>query len=178
MAVVTRTTGLTDVLAFRLCLLANSFAIGDLRLTNIGFDLVLTHHAVDDDFQMQLAHAADDGLAGVRIGMHLKGGIFLRQLGQRHAHLLLIRLGLRFHGNVNNRRREVDRFKNDRRLIGADGIARNQILQTHAGANVAGVDLDDLFPLVGMHLQQAADALGSLPVRGLRTVSPVFKWPE
>ena len=89
-------------------------AIRHLRLADVGFDLVLAHHAVDDDLQMQLAHAADDGLARIRIGVHLEGGIFLRQLGQRHAHLLLVGLGLRFHRNRDNRRREVDRFEHDR----------------------------------------------------------------
>jgi len=40
---------------------------------------VFPHHAVDDDFQMQLTHAADDGLPGIRIGGNFEGRIFLRQ---------------------------------------------------------------------------------------------------
>ena len=165
MAVVARTTSLADVLAFRLRCFADGLAIGDLRLAYIGFDFVLAHHAVDDDFQVQLAHAADDGLARVRIRVHLEGGIFLRQLRQRHAHLFLIGLGLRFHRDVDHRSRKVDRFQHNRRLISADGIAGDQILETYAGANVTGIDLDNLFPLVGMHLEQAADALAPAGTR-------------
>ena len=43
--------------------LADRFAIRDLRLADVGFDAELALHAVDDDFQVQLAHAGDDGLA-------------------------------------------------------------------------------------------------------------------
>ena len=64
-AVVAGTAGLTDVLAFRLSLLADRLAIGDLRLADVGLDLVLAHHAVDDDLQMKLAHTGDDRLAGI-----------------------------------------------------------------------------------------------------------------
>ena len=57
---------LPDVFAFRFRRPADGFAIRHLRLADIGLDLVLAHHAVDDDFQMQLAHAADDGLRRCR----------------------------------------------------------------------------------------------------------------
>ena len=75
-------------------LLANGLAIRHLRLADVGLDFVLAHHAVDDDFEVQLAHAGDDGLSGVGIGVNLEGGIFLGQLGERHAHLFLVGLGL------------------------------------------------------------------------------------
>src|SRR5579871_2732039 len=52
-AVVTRTTGLTDVLTFRLGLLTNRLAVRNLRLTNIRLDLVLTHHAVNNDLEVK-----------------------------------------------------------------------------------------------------------------------------
>ena len=53
----------------------------------------------------------------------------------------------------------VDRLEHDRRLVGADGVAGDQVLQADAGADIAGENLGDLFALVRMHLQQAADAL-------------------
>ena len=57
-------------------------AIRHLRLANVGLNFVLAHHAVDDDFQMQLAHAlADDRLSAVGIGVNFKGGIFLGEGG-------------------------------------------------------------------------------------------------
>ena len=89
-SVVARAAGLADVLAFRLGMLADGLAIRDLRLAHVGFHFVLAHHAVDDDFQVQLAHAADDGLPGIGVGMHLERGIFLGQPAQRDAHLFLV----------------------------------------------------------------------------------------
>ena len=97
--VLTAAAGLANVFAFRLRVLANGLAIRDLRLADVGLDLVLAHHAVDDDFQMQFAHAADDGLSAVGIGVNLEGGIFLGQAAERHAHFFLIGLGLRLNRN-------------------------------------------------------------------------------
>ena len=37
---------------------ADGFAVSHLRLADVGFDLELAPHAVDDDFEVQLAHAA------------------------------------------------------------------------------------------------------------------------
>ena len=99
MAVLTAATGLADVFAFALGVSSNGLAVRHLRLANIGFHFVLAHHAVNDDFQMQLTHAADDGLSAVGIGVNLKGGVFLSQAPQRHPHLFLVGLGLRLDGN-------------------------------------------------------------------------------
>ena len=106
-AVLAAAAGLADVLAFGFGVLADGLAIRHLRLADVGLDFVLAHHAVDDDFEMQLAHAADDGLSAVGIGVNLEGGIFLGQLGKRHAHLFLIGLGLRLDRNRDHRHREM-----------------------------------------------------------------------
>jgi hypothetical protein len=76
--------------------LADGLAVGHLRLADVGFDVELALHAVDEDVQVQLAHAGDDGLAGFLVGAHAERRIFLRQSAQRHAHLFLVGLGLRF----------------------------------------------------------------------------------
>src|ERR1700761_8966646 len=158
-AVVTRAPRLANVLAFRLGLAADRLAVVHLRLADIRFNLVLAHHAVDDDLQMQLAHAGDDRLPAGLVGPHLEGRIFLRQLGQRHAHLFLVHLRLRLNRNLDHRCREVDRLKHNRSLLRADRVARNQVLQAHRRADVAREDLRDLLTLVGVHLQQTADTL-------------------
>src|SRR3546814_4219776 len=36
------------------------FAIGHLRRTDVGFDLELAAHAIDDDVEVKFAHALDD----------------------------------------------------------------------------------------------------------------------
>ena len=86
--------GLANVLAFRLRLLADGLAIGHLRLAHVGLHVELAHHAVDDDLQVELAHAADDGLRRCPDRCDPEGRIFLRQLAQRDAHLFLVALGL------------------------------------------------------------------------------------
>ena len=132
--------------------LADGLAIGDLRLAHIGLHVELAHHAVDDDLQVELAHAFDDGLAAVGIGADPEGRIFLRQLAQRDAHLFLVALGLGLDRNRDHRRRELDRFQNDGMVFVADGVAGGDVLQSDASADVAGINLGNVFALVGVHL--------------------------
>src|SRR3546814_7683449 len=74
---------LAHELAFGLDRLADRLAVGDLRLADIGLDVELALHAVDEDVQVQLAHAGDDGLAGLFVGMHAERRVLLRQTPQR-----------------------------------------------------------------------------------------------
>src|SRR3546814_19771844 len=48
--------------------LAEIFAIRHLRRADIRFDLVLTIHAIDHDFEVNIAHSLSDGLARFVIG--------------------------------------------------------------------------------------------------------------
>ena len=54
---------------------------------------------------------------------------------------------------------KIDGFQNDRLVFVTKRVAGVDALQTDAGANIAGIDVIDFFALIGMHLQQAADAL-------------------
>src|SRR6202043_953354 len=101
------------------------------------FDLILAHHAVDDDLEMQFAHAGNDGLARINVGSNAEGRIFLRQLGESHTHLLLVSLGLRLNGNLNNWCREVNRLEDYRVFVRADGVAGDKILETDGSTNIA-----------------------------------------
>src|SRR6185437_10539811 len=80
-SVLAASAGLPNVLAFSLRMLADGLAIRHLRLADIGLDFILAHHAVHDDLEMQLTHAADDGLSAVGVGVDFKGRVFLCQLG-------------------------------------------------------------------------------------------------
>ena len=140
--------------------LADGFAIRHLRFADVGAHPKLPHHTVHDDLKVKLTHTADDGLAGIRIGVNFERRIFLRQPGQRDAHLFLVALGFRFYRHRDYWRGELNRFERDRRFFRTDGVAGSHILQTNAGADVASKDLADFFTLVGVHLQQAANALG------------------
>ena len=48
-------------------------------------------------------------------------------------------------------------------MVGADGVAGEGVLQAHRRADVAGGDLRQLLPVVGVHPQQAAHALPVAP---------------
>src|SRR3712207_7750767 len=69
--------------------LADRLAVGDLRLADVGLDLELAPHAVDEDLQVQLAHARDDRLAGLLVEADLEGRVLLGQLLDGRAQLLL-----------------------------------------------------------------------------------------
>jgi hypothetical protein len=82
-AVLAAAAGLAHELALGFDRAADGLAVGHLRLADVGLHLELALHAVDDDFEVQLAHAGDDGLAGLLVGVHAERRIFLRQALQR-----------------------------------------------------------------------------------------------
>ena len=93
--------------------LGDGLAVGDLGLAHGGIDPELAQHPVDDDLEVQLAHAGDDGLAGVLIGADLEGGVLLGQRLERLAHLLLVDLGLGLDRHVDDRLREDELLQRD-----------------------------------------------------------------
>ena len=118
-AVLTATTGLTDELALSLLdVVTSGLAVGNLGLTNVSVNLELTEQTVDDDLEVQLAHAGDDGLAGLVVGGHLEGWVLLGELGQSQGHLVLLGLGLGLDGNVDNGLGELDLLEDDLLALG------------------------------------------------------------
>src|SRR5258705_66717 len=159
MSVLPASAGLLDVLAFRGGLLANRFAVRHLGASHIGLHVIFAQHAVHDNFKVQFAHAGDERLPGVRFGGNAERGIFLRQPLHRHTQFVLVGFRLWLDGHGNNRCREIDIFQDDRLAFVAERVAGIDALQTHAGANIARINLVNLFALVRVHLQQTADAL-------------------
>ncbi len=107
---------------------------------------------------MQFAHAGDDGLARFLVGVHPERGVFLRQLAERDAHLLLIGLGLRLDRHRDHRFGKLHPLQGDDVVGIAEGVAGGHVLQAHAGGDVAGANFLDLLAAVGVHLHQPADA--------------------
>ncbi|MND59654.1 hypothetical protein D3C80_508560 [compost metagenome] len=157
MAVLAATTGLADELAFNLTGIADLLAIGHLRLADVGLDTEFTPHAVNDDVQVQLAHAGDNGLCGFFIGAHAKGRVFLGQLAQGDAHLLLVGLGLGFDRHRNHRVREVHAFEDDWFVDIAQGVASGDVFHADQRGDITGAHGLDLGALVGMHLHHTPD---------------------
>ena len=89
--VLTATAGLLDQLAFAIGRRGDGFAISDLRFAGVGFNFEFAQHAIANDFEMQLAHSGDDGLAGVFVREDFESRIFLGQTLQSHAHFFLVR---------------------------------------------------------------------------------------
>src|SRR5207247_8476359 len=67
-------------------------AVGDLRSTDVCVDVELALETVDDDLQVELAHAGDQRLARILVGTHAEGRILLREALEPGAELVLIRL--------------------------------------------------------------------------------------
>jgi hypothetical protein len=122
---------LLDVFALALDRAANGFAIRDLRLADVGLDLELAPHAVDDDLEVQLAHAADDGLRGLFVGRDAERRVFLRETLQCQAHLLLVGLRLRLHRDRDDGNRNVHLLERDDLREIADRVAGVHVLQAH-----------------------------------------------
>jgi hypothetical protein len=121
----------------------------------------VSRHAVHEHFEVQLAHAGDLGLAGLIVGADLEGGVLLGQAAERDRHLLLVglRLGLDSdldHGLGKDDVLEVDRVSGVRQRVAGDDL-----LDADGRGDVARVYLGDLLALVGVHHQDAPDALGA-----------------
>ena len=133
-------------------------------------------HAVDDDLEVQLAHAGDDGLAGVLVGADLEGGVLLGQALEGLAHLLLVDLGLGLDRHVDDRLGELELLQRDLGAGDVEGVAGARVLEADAGGDVAGHDRADVLTVVGVHLQDAADPL--LDPQVLTTCEPFSSVPE
>src|SRR5690606_25572061 len=153
-------TRLLDELPFGfLDRLADRFAVGHLRLADRSLDAELALHAIDQDLEMELAHARDDRLAALLVGTHAERRVFLGEARQRDAHLLLVGLGLGLHGLRDDGLGELHALEDDGRVGIAQRLAGGDLLEAHAGGDVARPDFLDLLAVVGAHLQQPSDAL-------------------
>ena len=74
-------------------------------------------------------------------------------------HLVLTGLGLGLDGHADDRLGELHALEDDGVALGAERVAGGGLLEAHGGGDVAGVDLVHLLAVVGVHAQNAADAL-------------------
>ena len=108
---------------------------------------------------MQLAHTADDGLAGLVVLVDLEGRVFLGQLLNGQGQLLLVTLGLGLDGDLDDRVRECHRLEDDLVVRIAQGVTGGGVLQADHRVDVTGrCSLHRVF-LVGVHLEQLAQTL-------------------
>ena len=158
-AVLALAAGLADEAAVALGGAADGLAVGNLRLADVGGDLELADHAVDEDVQVQLAHARDEGLARLRVRVDAEGRVLLGQALQGDGQLVLVGLRLGLDLDLDDRLGEGHRLEDDRVVRIGQRVAGEGVLEADGGGDVAGVDLLDLLAVVGVHLEDAPDAL-------------------
>ena len=95
-----RLTRILGIAALRVCVMVS--LVCDLGFTDISLDLELTKKSVNDYLKVKLAHAGDDGLTRLFIGIALEGRILFGELCKRDSHLLLACLGLGLDSDPDN----------------------------------------------------------------------------
>src|SRR3954464_854352 len=160
-AVLAATSGLADELALNLLdRLAERLAVRDLWAADVRVDVELALEAVDDDLEVQLAHAGDQRLAGLVVGVDAKGRILLAQPLQARAELVLVGLRLRLDRDRDDGIRERHRLELDRRRVDGERVARRRVLEADARGDLPRADLLALLAVIRVHLEDAADPLG------------------
>src|SRR5215211_1733343 len=141
--------------------LADGLPVSDLRTANIRVNPELPQEPVDDDLQVQLAHARDDGLPGLLVAAHGEGRVLLGETLERHGEFLLVGLRLGLDGLPDDGLGEDHLLQHD--LLGVLGrderIARPRIGEPDGGNELAGIHLVALLTAVGVKLQKPPHAL-------------------
>ena len=170
-AVLAGAAGLADEPALDLLRgLRDRLAVGDLRPADVGVDLELAHQAVDEDLEVQLAHAGDQRLAGLLVGGDTERWILLGEAGEAGAQLVLVALRLRLDRDRDHGLGEGHPLEHDRGALDGERVAGRRLLEADAGSDLARPDLLALLAVVRVHLQDAADALG---LAGRRVQDPI-----
>ena len=137
MAELAAAAGLLGVLHLAIGRTRERLLVGDLRLADAGLDAELALEAVDDDLEVQLAHAGDDDLAGLLVGLHAERRVFLHQLLQADAELLLVALVLgSIASEMTGSGKSIDSSTIGLLLV-AQRVARDHALQAHGRRDVA-----------------------------------------
>ena len=104
----------------------------------------------------------DDGLAGLLVGADAERRVLVGQRLERLAELVLVALRLRLDGDVDHRLGELHPLEDDRVAAVAQRVARGRVLEAEPGDDVAGHGRVEVLTLVGVHQQDAAEALAPL----------------
>ncbi len=139
--------------------LAQGFAVGDLRLADICFDVELALHTVDEDIQVELAHTGNNGLTGFLVSVDAEGRVLLDETLDSVREFLLIRLRLRLDSLLDHGGREGHRLQDDGVRLVTQGLAGGGVLEAHDRADHTSPNALDLLALIGVHLVDLADAL-------------------
>ncbi len=108
---------------------------------------------------MKLAHAAQNGLPGLPIGLEMQRGIGAHHLAEGRAEFFLIDLVLCLHRDADDRVGEAHALQDDRIRGIAQGIAGFRVGERYQRDDVAGARLLDGIRFLGKHFHHTADLL-------------------
>jgi hypothetical protein len=139
--------------------LLHPLAVGDLGLARVRLDLVLALQAVDDDLQVELAHAVDERLPALLVGVDRNDGSSIASFWSptpilSWSALVFGSIAMEITGSGKVIRSSTMGCFSSQRV----SPVRESRSPLHRGDD-AGEDVLDVFALVGVHEQQAADAL-------------------
>ena len=139
---------------------SDRLAVGDLRPADVRVHPELAHQPVDDDLEVQLAHAGDDRLAGLLVRAHAEGRDPPRT-GAGGPVASLSWSAFVFGSTATSMTGSGKSI--DSSTTGLSGIAQRvagrRLLEADGGRDRAGADLLQVLAVVRVHLEQAADAL-------------------
>ncbi len=143
------------MLALGLGAAADGLAVGHARRLEVDLDVEAALHAFDGDFDVDLTHARDDHLAGLRVACDVHHRVFFGQAAQRADDLVLVALGLGLHGERHEGRRVLD-GREPGGAVGRQRVAGDDVLELGHRADVAGHELLDGLGLFALLLEQRA----------------------
>src|SRR5215204_6315383 len=132
--------------------LADGLAVSDLRTSDVRVNPELAQEPVDDDLQVQLAHAGDDGLPGLLVAANGERGVLFGEPLERHGELFLVGLRLGLDGLPDNGLGENHLLEHDLLLVVRrnERVARPRIGEADGSNELASIDLISLLAAVGM----------------------------
>ena len=116
----------------------DGFAISHRRLTNLYRYSKIIFYAIDDDFEVQLAHPRNYGLVGFVVVAGMKRRVFVGEFGQRFAQFALVLAFFRRYLQFYYRGWHVNRFEQQWHIFVAKRVAGFAELKSDQSHNLAG----------------------------------------
>ena len=152
--------GLLLVPPVRLGRALDRLPVRDLRLLEVDLDLVALAQPSHDHLDVQLAHAGQQHLVGLRVARHAQHRVLLEQALQRGRDLVVVAARLGLDRERGRRLGEHDLRVDDRARLVRQRVARLRVLELRDRSDVAGLQLGHLGLGLALQQQQRADALG------------------